>query len=87
MLTMNVVLEWNALLLECLSRNVANIAIIFLIVDQFVVLLSQGSEGVEHDTIYDIAEKNSKEDAVDHIIWKAHNLELLHGLAYRTRDE
>lgn len=55
--------------------------------DQFIVLLSQRSKGVEHDTRYDIAEKNSKENAVDHIIWKTHYLELLHGLPYRTRHK
>ena len=86
-LAVDVVLEGDTLLLEGLSGNVANVAIVFLIVHQFVVLLSECSEGVEHDTRNDIAEKNAEEDAVDHIVWETHDLELLHRLPYGSGDE
>lgn len=87
MLAVDVSLERDSLLLEGLTRDVANVAEVFLIMDEFSVLFSKCSECIEHDTWYDVAEQNTKEDTIEHVIRETDDLELLHSLTYGTRDK
>lgn len=87
MFAIDMSLEWDSLLLEGLTRDVANIAEVFLIMNEFSVLLSQCSECIKHDTWNDVAEQNTKEYAIEHIIWETDDLELLHSLTDGTRYE
>lgn len=87
MLAVDVSLERDSLFLEGLTRDVANVAEVFLIVDKFSVLFSECSECIKHDTWYDVAEQNTKEDAIEHVIRETDDLELLHGLTNGTRDK
>lgn len=87
MLAVDVSLERDSLLLEGLTRDVADIAEVFFIMNELSVLFSQCSKCIKHDTWYDVAEQNTKEDAIEHIIGETDDLELLHSLTYGTRDE
>lgn len=87
MLAVDVSLERDSLLLEGLTRDVADVAEVFLVVDEFSVLFSECSECIKHDTWYDVAEQNTKEDTVKHVIGEADDLELFHGLTDGTWDK
>lgn len=87
MLAIDMSLERDSLLLEGLTRDVANVAEIFLVVDEFSVLFSECSECIKHDTRYDVAEQDTKEDTIEHVVRETNDLKLLHSLTNGTRDK
>ena len=87
MFAVDVVFEGDSFLLEGLTIDVADVAVIFFVVLQVVGDVSQGGEGVEHDPRDDVAEEDAEEDAVDRVVEEADDLEGLHRLGNGSRNE
>ena len=87
MFAVDVVFEGDSFLLEGLTIDVADVAVIFFVVLQVVGDVSQGGEGVEHDTRDDVAEEDAEEDAVDRVVEETDDLEGLHRLGDCSRNE
>lgn len=85
MLAIDMSLERDSLLLEGLTRDVANVTEVFLIMNEFSVLFSECSECIKHDTRYDVAEQNTKEDTIEHVVRETDDLELFHSFTNGTR--
>lgn len=75
MLAIDVFFEIHPLLLDGLSVNVTDVAIVFFIVLQLISQISKTGKGIEHDSRNDITEKNAKEDTIDGVINKSNSLE------------
>lgn len=85
MFSIDVSLEGYSLFLKSFSGNIADIAVVLLVVSKGFIYFSELSKRVKHNTGDDAAEKNTKEDSIDHVIGKSYKLELFHRLTNSTR--
>lgn len=76
-----VIIEIKTLFLETLSTDIANIAIILLISQKRISILSERSEGIEHESTDDVSEKHFEEGEIDDIVDETQDFERLHSLA------
>jgi len=86
-MTIYMLLEWLTFFLQVLSFYIANIAEIFFIVSQLIILFSKGTERIQHNTRYDVRKQNSEENSIEHIVSKSDRFKTLHGLAYCSRNK
>lgn len=77
----NVLFQRSALLLQLLPANIANVAHILFIAQECISLISETTEGIDHDTWNDVAKQNLEKCEVHNIVDVPDYLELLHSLA------
>lgn len=78
MLFGNVVIEVLQVLLQFLSVDVANVTEIFLVVVEFICSFAEFSEGIQHETRDNVAEKKTEENSIDHVITETDYFKLFH---------
>lgn len=78
--------EGLAFLLHHLSGHVAYVAVVRLVIRQLLILLTQATKRVKHNTLHDVAKQHSEESAINHIICKPTNLKLFHRLTNSARN-
>jgi hypothetical protein len=82
----DVLLEGLFLLLQGLPTDVANVALVLLVVLQLVGLVPQAAKSVQHDTRYDVGQHSSEENAIDGIVGEPHYLKGFHRLPNGPRN-
>lgn len=87
MFAVDVFFEILASLLDGLSIDIANIAVILLILLELVGQISETCKGIEHDTRNDVAEEDSEEDTIDCVENESYDLEGVHGLGNSAWNE
>lgn len=82
----NVLLENTSALLHFFSWNITYVAIVLLVIIQFIRSLSQATECIQHNSRHYISKQHPEEGCVNHIINESYNFEFLHWFANRSRN-
>lgn len=81
-----VLFEFYFAFFELFAGDVADVARVWFVALEVVVLLAQAPECIQHDTRDNIPEQQAKENRIDRIIDKPLHLKHLHRLPNRPRD-
>lgn len=79
--------KWNTLLLQLFSWNVTDVTLVLLIGLKLLILSSETSKCIKHDTWHDVTEQQTEECNVYHVIGESHHFKSAHGLTDNTRHE